>query len=74
MDAINDRVRGRGARLVTLKGPGGIGKTRLSREWGATHSADFPGGAWFVDLASAADADAIRQYILSLSAQIRDGL
>jgi predicted ATPase/DNA-binding SARP family transcriptional activator len=38
-------------RLVTLTGPGGVGKTRLALET-ATASADaFPDGAWVVELA-----------------------
>ena len=40
-----------GARLVTLLGPGGTGKTRLAREFALRHLASFPaGGAWFVPL------------------------
>ena len=37
------------ARLLTLTGTGGIGKTRLALE-AAEAAEDFPGGAWFVDL------------------------
>ncbi len=40
-----------GCRLVTLCGPGGIGKTRLSLETAHALSEKFPGGAWFVPLA-----------------------
>ena len=43
-----------GVRLVTLTGPGGVGKTRLALE--VARGADaFPGGIWFVDLASVHD-------------------
>jgi predicted ATPase/DNA-binding CsgD family transcriptional regulator len=38
------------ARAVTLCGPGGIGKTRLAAELLAAVSADYPDGAWFVEL------------------------
>jgi predicted ATPase/DNA-binding SARP family transcriptional activator len=41
--------------LVTLTGPGGIGKTRLALEAAAEARARFPGGAWFVPLALVAD-------------------
>src|SRR4051794_29482536 len=39
------------ARLVTLTGPPGIGKTRLALEVGADLLPSLPGGAWFCDLA-----------------------
>jgi len=31
--ALLDRLAGQGARLVSIVGPGGVGKTRLAREW-----------------------------------------
>jgi predicted ATPase/class 3 adenylate cyclase len=42
-----------GARLVTLTGPGGSGKTRLSLELARGAVADFSGGIHFVPLAEA---------------------
>jgi predicted ATPase/DNA-binding CsgD family transcriptional regulator len=39
------------ARLVTLVGPGGVGKTRLAVRGAARHVRAFPGGAWLVELA-----------------------
>jgi non-specific serine/threonine protein kinase len=42
--------------LVTLVGPGGIGKTRLSVEAAARSLSDFPGGVWLVELAAATPA------------------
>ena len=45
------------ARLVTLAGPGGVGKTRLAVEFVAAPSSDA-GAVWFVELANvSADAD-----------------
>lgn len=43
-------------RVVTVVGPGGMGKTRLAREVALEHATSFAGGAWFVDLAPAGEA------------------
>jgi predicted ATPase/class 3 adenylate cyclase len=45
-------------RLVTLTGPGGIGKTTLALHAAADSVDRFPDGAWFVDLSDVRDADA----------------
>ena len=45
-----------GARLVTLTGPGGTGKTRLAIHAAAEASDSFPDGIWWVPLASLSDA------------------
>jgi predicted ATPase/class 3 adenylate cyclase len=42
-----------GARLVTLLGMGGIGKTRLARQYGRAWLGEYPGGVWFCDLSVA---------------------
>ncbi|GAA1570776.1 hypothetical protein GCM10009827_110770 [Dactylosporangium maewongense] len=47
----------RDARLVTLVGPGGIGKTRLSLAAATVAADDFEGGAVFVPLADSTDAE-----------------
>ena len=38
------------SRLVTLLGPGGIGKSRLAREVGSRTRSAFPGGVWVAEL------------------------
>ncbi|MCW5695698.1 MAG: hypothetical protein KIS96_03065 [Bauldia sp.] len=43
-------------RLLTLSGPGGTGKTRLSLQLAALASDDFPDGIWFVALEPIRDA------------------
>jgi predicted ATPase len=52
-----------GERLVTLTGPGGSGKTRLSLQVGAEVLDAFPGGVFFVPLASLASPDLVRSAI-----------
>jgi predicted ATPase len=52
-----------GARLVTVLGPGGVGKTRLATAFAHDHAAAYTahggGGAWFCDLTDARSAMAI---------------
>ena len=48
-----------GARLVSLLGPGGTGKTRLVTRFGWRSLGGYPGGVWFCDLAQAQSMDGI---------------
>lgn len=50
-----------GARLVSLLGAGGIGKTRLALRYARGWLGDYPGGAWFCDLSTARGLDGIVQ-------------
>jgi predicted ATPase len=51
--------------LVTLTGPGGTGKTRLSLRVAADLLDQFHHGVWFIELAPLTDPDLIPQTILS---------
>jgi predicted ATPase/class 3 adenylate cyclase len=48
-----------GARIVTLTGPGGTGKTRLGLQVGAELVEAFGDGVWFVPLAAIADSNLV---------------
>jgi non-specific serine/threonine protein kinase len=71
-----DEVRGRiaDARLVTLVGPGGIGKTRLSLEVAARVLGDSDDAVWFVELAPLADPELVVQSVAKvLGVREQDG-
>ncbi|MBW8484755.1 BTAD domain-containing putative transcriptional regulator [Actinomadura parmotrematis] len=53
-----------GGRLVTLTGPGGAGKTRLSLEAAARLAGHAPDGAWFVQLAPVDDPAEVATTVL----------
>jgi predicted ATPase/transcriptional regulator with XRE-family HTH domain len=52
LETLGGLLRDRKCRLLTLIGPGGIGKTRLGIEVAAQHQNLFPDGVCFVSLAS----------------------
>lgn len=54
-----------GSRMVSLTGPGGTGKTRLSLQVGAEVMADFPDGVWLVELAPVSDTHLVPQALIS---------
>ena len=57
--AMIGRHFGQGARLLTLLGPGGTGKTRLATRYSHGSLGEWPGGIWFCDLSDASSLDGI---------------
>lgn len=53
------------ARLVSLVGPGGVGKTRLAIRAAAEVSRGFSGGAWLVELADVRDPALVGNAIMA---------
>jgi predicted ATPase/class 3 adenylate cyclase len=59
IDELGSRLLG-GARLVSILGMGGVGKTRLAMRFGWAWLGDFhPGGVWFCDLSRATGVDGV---------------
>jgi predicted ATPase/DNA-binding winged helix-turn-helix (wHTH) protein/Tfp pilus assembly protein PilF len=86
LSRLHELVR-TGARLVTVTGPAGTGKTRLARRFGAELTAqgagelaggagELAGGQWFVDLAEVRGLEGLVQTVvstLSLLAEVGAG-
>ena len=49
----------RDARVVSVHGMGGTGKTRLARRYGRVCLGEYPGGVWFCDLSQARSVDGV---------------
>jgi len=53
-------------RLVTLTGPGGVGKTRLALETASRLAPTFLDGVWIIELASVTDSGAIPEAVAAV--------
>jgi predicted ATPase len=60
-------------RLLTLTGPGGTGKTRLSLQLAADVSERFPDGVWFVALEPVRDPNLVAGTILTTIGLVESG-
>ena len=64
-----------GSPLVTVTGPGGVGKTRLALHAAADQLPSFGDGAWLCELHAAGDGETMAQAVLAaLRARPRPGL
>jgi predicted ATPase/DNA-binding CsgD family transcriptional regulator len=59
------------SRMVTLTGPGGVGKTRLALHVAAESRRAFPGGVWLVELAALDNPNLLPQAVVA-ALRIRD--
>ncbi|MFN0090103.1 MAG: ATP-binding protein [Acidimicrobiales bacterium] len=56
----------RANRLLTLTGPGGVGKTRVALQVAAELVTDFPDGVWLVELAPLSSGDAVAEAVATV--------
>lgn len=68
LDVISDRLAPGGYRLVTLVGPGGVGKTRLAAEAARRGADRFADGVVFVSLAAAENRAELTSLVTELIA------
>src|SRR5438552_43022 len=73
LDALVEQVRAAPGRVLTIAGPGGIGKTSLALAVARRVTPSFAHGVWFADLSAVTAPDAILPAIAS-AVGVREGL
>ena len=73
LEAVNAVLEGSDVRLLTLTGPGGIGKTRLALEVARRIQPSFPGGVFFVSLGEVKDASLVAPEIAKVIGVVETG-
>ena len=63
IELVADRVASH--RLVTLTGPGGVGKTRIAVATGLAAASEWDDGVWYVDLSPVVDGALVRDAVSS---------
>jgi len=73
LDAVIAALKNPGVRLLTLTGPGGIGKTRLALEVAARELTSFPDGGFLVSLGEVSDPDLVAPAIAKAIGVVEKG-
>ncbi|MCW8307863.1 hypothetical protein AruPA_12510 [Acidiphilium sp. PA] len=66
LTVLDELLHHRNRRLITIVGPGGVGKTRLALQCAAENLAWFSDGVWFVDVGVLSEAGQVAEAVCTL--------